>query len=85
MAAKKSAKKSSKDLRAQVVAKAIADPAFRKKLLANPHKVFGAKLSQKDLAAVDRLKTFLPALNDMVRHLAGEVLCGGGGGCGGLA
>lgn len=32
-----------------------------------------------------RLRKMLPALDDIVTSLAGEVLCGGGGGCGGLA
>ena len=84
MAAKKS-KKSAKDLRAEIVAKAIANPAFRKKLFSDPKSVFGPKVTRQDLAALERIKLFVPALNDIVSHLAGEVLCGGGGGCGGLA
>ena len=85
MAGKKKTTKRSKDLRAHVVAKAIADPAFRKKLFANPQSVFGGKVTAQDRAALERIKRFVPALNDIVSHLAGEVLCGGGGGCGGLA
>jgi hypothetical protein len=73
------------DLRKQIVAKAIVDPAFRRKLLASPEKVFGSTLTKADHAAMQRLKAFLPALDDIVTSLAGEVLCGGGGGCGGLA
>lgn len=73
------------DLRRQIVAKAIVDPAFRRKLLTSPEKVFGARMTKADTAALERLKTFLPALDDIVTSLAGEVLCGGGGGCGGLA
>jgi hypothetical protein len=74
-----------KDARAEVLAKAIVDPAFRKKLFANPEAAFGAKLSKADLAGVEKIKKFLPALTDLVHSLAGEILCGGpkgGGGCG---
>lgn len=84
-------KKSSKpklkrgDLRRRIVAKAIVDPSFRRKLLQTPEAVFGEAPSKVDLAAIERLKAFLPALDDIVTSLAGEVLCGGGGGCGGLA
>ena len=72
-----------KDLRAEIVAKAIANPAFRKKLFATPELVFGGKLTAADRAALVRMKRFIPALNDIVASLAGEVLCGGGG-CPGL-
>ena len=75
----------SQDLRREIVAKAIVDPAFRSRLFQTPEEVFKAELSDADRAAVDRLKKFLPALDDLVTSLAGEVLCGGGGGCGGLA
>lgn len=74
-----------KDARAEVIARAIADPAFRKKLFANPEEVFGAKLSKADVAGLEKIKKFLPALSDLVNSLAGEILCGGpkgGGGCG---
>jgi hypothetical protein len=81
MAARSSA---SQNLRAEIVAKAIANPAFRKKLFAKPEEVFGGKLTKADEAALERMKRFLPALSDIVGSLAGEVLCGGGG-CGGLA
>jgi hypothetical protein len=73
------------DLRKQIVAKAIVDPEFRQRLLTAPHEVFGEQLSDEDLAGVERIKKFLPALEDITSSLAGEVLCGGGGGCGGLA
>ena len=73
------------DLRREIVAKAIVDPVFRRKLLASPEKVFQAKLSDADQAAMERIRKFLPAMDDIVSSLAGEVLCGGGGGCGGLA
>ncbi len=81
MAARTSA---SQNLRAEIIAKAIANPAFRKKLFAKPEEVFGGKLTAADTAALERMKRFLPALSDIVGSLAGEVLCGGGG-CGGLA
>ena len=72
-----------KDARAEILAKAIVDPAFRKKLFANPEAVFGAKLTKDDLAGLEKIKRFLPALTDLVHGLAGEILCGGpGGGCG---
>ncbi len=74
------------DARKLIIAKAIVDPAFRKELFANPAKVFGEKrLAASDRAAVERLKKTLPALDDLVGSLAGEILCGGGGGCPGLA
>jgi hypothetical protein len=73
------------DLRRQIVARAAADPAFRKKLFADPATVFGARLTASDKAAVERMKKMIPALEGIVSSLAGEVLCGGGGGCGGLA
>ncbi len=73
------------DLRREIVAKAIVDPAFRRRLLRSPEKVFGAPLSEADKAGIERLKRFMPALDDIVGDLAGNVLCGGGGGCGGLA
>jgi hypothetical protein len=47
--------------------------------------VFGETLSEADTAALKRIKKMIPALDDIVTSLAGEVLCGGGGGCGGLA
>ena len=74
------------DLRKNVLARAIVDPAFRKRLFKEPEKVFEVnKLSAVDSAAIARLKKTLPALDDLVGSLAGEILCGGGGGCGGLA
>lgn len=74
------------DARKQAIARAIVDPAFRKTLLSNPEKVFGAAtMTAADRAAVARLKKTLPALDDLVGSLAGEILCGGGGGCPGLA
>jgi hypothetical protein len=85
---KKAAKKPATggaDLRRHIVARAAADPAFRRRLFADPAKVFGGRLSASDKAAVERMKKMLPALEGIVSSLAGEVLCGGGGGCGGLA
>ncbi|HHT9135269.1 MAG TPA: hypothetical protein ACFYD2_10235 [Candidatus Avalokitesvara rifleensis] len=79
------AKISSKDLRKNILAKAIVDPRFRQKLFKSPEVVFGGKLSKVDLAALERIKKFLPSVDDLVTGLAGEILCGGGGGCGGLA
>lgn len=74
-----------KDLRKQIVARAIIDPAFRRKLFAKPEAVFEVKkLSAADTAALKRLRKMLPAMDDLVSSLAGEILCGGGGGCGGL-
>jgi hypothetical protein len=73
-----------KDLRSQIVAKAIVDPAFRRKLLKNPKTIFGQTLSPADKEGLERIKKMLPALDSIVTSLAGEVLCGGGG-CGGLA
>jgi hypothetical protein len=79
------AARSKRDLRKDIIAKAVVDPAFRRRLLKSPEVVFGGKLSRADAAAIERLRKFLPALDDIVTSLAGEVLCGGGGGCGGLA
>ena len=73
------------DLRKQIISKAIADPAFRRRLFQSPEDVFQGRLTKSDAAALERLRKFLPALDDIVSSLAGEVLCGGGGGCGGLA
>lgn len=73
------------DVRRQIVARAIVDPRFRKQLFTAPEKVFGEPLTAADTAALERIRKFLPSLDDIVTHLAGEVLCGGGGGCGGLA
>lgn len=83
--AAKKAKTGGSDLRHHIVARAAADPAFRKKLFADPEKVFGGRLTASDKAAVERMKKMMPALQGIVSSLAGEVLCGGGGGCGGLA
>jgi hypothetical protein len=86
--AKKTAKKAAtggSDLRRHIVARAAADPAFRRKLFADPATVFGGRLTASDKAAVERMKKMLPALEGIIGGLAGEVLCGGGGGCGGLA
>jgi hypothetical protein len=80
-----SRKTKSKDLRRDILARAIVDPAFRRKLVRAPETVFGDKLSAADKAGLDRIRKMLPALDDIVGSLAGEVLCGGGGGCGGLA
>lgn len=77
---------SSVDVRKQVLARAIVDPAFRKSFLKNPERVFGVdRLDPTDRAAIARLRKTLPALDDLVGSLAGEILCGGGGGCPGLA
>lgn len=74
------------DLRKNILARAIVDPAFRKRLFKEPEKVFEVdRLTAIDSAAILRLKKTLPALDDLVGSLAGEILCGGGGGCGGLA
>ncbi len=73
------------DLRKQIIVKAIVDPKFRKTLFADPEAVFGGKLTAADHAALERMQKMIPSLHDIVGHLAGEVLCGGGGGCGGLA
>lgn len=74
------------DTRKQALARAIVDPLFRKTLLEDPEEVFGrGELSEEDRAAIERLKKTLPALDDLVGSLAGEILCGGGGGCPGLA
>lgn len=74
-----------KDLRRYIIAKAIVDPAFRRRLFADPEVVFQRKPTPTDRAALERMRKMLPALDDIVTSLAGEVLCGGGGGCGGLA
>ncbi len=73
------------DLRRHIIGRAIVDPEFRKRLFSRPEEVFQGKLSEADTAALARLKVTLPAFDDIVTSLAGEVLCGGGGGCGGLA
>lgn len=73
------------DLRKYIIAKAAVDPTFRRRLFESPEEVFTGELAEADRAAIERLKKFLPALDDIVTSLAGEVLCGGGGGCGGLA
>lgn len=74
------------DARKQALARAIVDPSFRKTLLDDPESVFGkGELSRADKEAIARLKKTLPALDDLVGSLAGEILCGGGGGCPGLA
>ena len=78
-------KRSKEDLRKAIIAKAIVDPAFRRRLFTKPEVVFAGEVTRADQAAIERLKKFLPALDDIVGSLAGEVLCGGGGGCGGLA
>lgn len=74
------------DLRKEAIAKAIVDPAFRQRLFDDPESVFGAgQIKRSDIAAIKRLRKTLPALDDLVGSLAGEILCGGGGGCPGLA
>jgi len=73
------------DHRKAILAKALVDPRFRRKLFKTPEAVFGRKLTTADLAGLERIRRMLPAVDDIVTHLAGEVLCGGGGGCGGLA
>ena len=84
--AKKPPTAASTDLRKHAIARAIVDPAFRGKLFENPEAVFGAgQLKRSDIAAIKRLRKTLPALDDLVGSLAGEILCGGGGGCPGLA
>lgn len=72
------------DARKLILARAIVDPAFRQQLFENPEKVFGEKrLAATDRAAVERLKATLPALDELVGSLAGEILCGGPKGGGG--
>jgi hypothetical protein len=77
------APKSAKDRRAEALARAIADPAFRRKLFANPEAVFG-NVTAADRTALERMKKVIPALHDLVAGLASDILCGGGG-CPGLA
>jgi hypothetical protein len=72
-------------MRRQILSRAVVDPEFRRRLFRNPEEVFEGRLSKADAAALERMKVTLPALDDIVTSLAGEVLCGGGGGCGGLA
>ncbi len=74
------------DKRKQIIARAIIDPEFRQSLFAEPENVFEVKtLNEADVAALTRIRKMLPAMDDIVSALAGEILCGGGGGCGGLA
>lgn len=79
------------DVRKRIIARAIVDPAFRRQLLEKPETVFldqnnkQIHMTDADKAAIKRLEKFLPSIDSIVTHLAGEVLCGGGGGCGGLA
>lgn len=74
------------DKRKQIIARAIIDPEFRQRLFAEPENIFGVKkLNEVDIAALARIRKMLPAMDDIVSALAGEILCGGGGGCGGLA
>ena len=82
---KSSAATRGKDLRRHIIGRAIVDPQFRAKLFNQPEEIFQGKLSKSDVAALQRLRVTLPAFDDIVTSLAGEVLCGGGGGCGGLA
>jgi hypothetical protein len=85
--ARKTARASARgnDLRRQILGRAVVDPEFRRRLFSRPEEVFAGRLSARDRAALERMKLTLPALDDIVTSLAGEVLCGGGGGCGGLA
>ncbi len=74
------------DKRKQIIARAIIDPEFRQKLFATPEEVFEVKvLNENDVAALSRIRKMLPAMDDIVSAMAGDILCGGGGGCGGLA
>ena len=74
------------DKRKQIIARAIVDPEFRIALFSEPEKVFKVKqMSKEDVLALQRIRKMLPAMDDLVSSLAGEILCGGGGGCGGLA
>lgn len=79
-------RKSKTDARKHALARAIVDPSFREKLLKDPESIFGkGQVTEADVAALERVKKMLPALDDLVGSLAGEILCGGGGGCPGLA
>ncbi len=74
------------DKRKQIIARAIIDPEFRQQLFSNPEEVFKVKkLNEEDVAALSRIRKMLPAMDDIVSAMAGDILCGGGGGCGGLA
>lgn len=74
------------DKRKQIIGRAVIDPEFRMRLFSEPEKVFGVeKLVKQDVQALARMRKMLPAMDDLVSSLAGEILCGGGGGCGGLA
>lgn len=72
------------DQRTAVVARAIADPAFRRRLFAKPETIFGGRLTAQDNAALERIKRAVPAINDLISGLASDLLCNGGG-CPGLA
>ena len=67
----------------EIIARALIDPAFRRTLLARPEKVFGKPLSKADALAVARFKKMVPHLSEIVGGLASDILCTGGGGCGG--
>ena len=54
------------DLRRHIVARAAADPAFRRRLFADPAAVFGGRLTASDKAAVERMKRMMPALEGIV-------------------
>ena len=68
----------------EIILKAMVDPKFRKELLSAPEKVLG-KMTREDMHMIERMKTILPGLDEMVNTMASNILCGGGGGCPGLA
>jgi len=81
---RKCVKPIAKDLRKELITKAIVDPRFRAKLLKDPQAILG-KVTGGDKVALENMRKSLPALNSIIDSLSSSLLCGGGGGCPGLA
>ncbi len=66
------------DARKLIIAKAIVDRDFRQMLFDRPGEIFAeVRLGKRDLAAIERLKTTLPALDGLVSAFAGEISSSG--------
>ncbi len=70
-----------------ILRKVLLDKTARKAFLKDPSTFTGkTRLTKADRAALERIKTALPAFDRALNALAGTVLCAPSlGGCGGIA
>jgi hypothetical protein len=66
----------------ELIMKALTDPVFRKALASNPEKALDKKLTSAKKKEITKILTAVKAIEAQISHLADELLCANGGGCG---